>query len=73
MIIAQTYNVANITDPDKSHEALTFMVPLRETPFPGDIIRLASGQRIRVIRREFIEIVGDGDDQIDVELGVRNA
>lgn len=76
MIIARTYNVAGITDPDKPCEPLDFVVPLRETPFPGDIIRLADQRRIRVIRREFLELSTDptvSNDAIDVELGVRLA
>lgn len=68
MIIASTYNV----DP-KSEIDLNFpVVGLRETPSPGDTIRLKDGQRIRVIRREFNQRTGD-DDSVDVVLGVRLA
>lgn len=44
-------------------------IGLRETPFPGDTIKLADGRTLRVSRRQFNQLTGD--DNIDVELGVR--
>lgn len=70
MIIARTYNV----DPGSTVGPLSYVVPLRETPFPGDVIRLRDQREIRVIRRTFNELSDDADtsnDAIDVELGVR--
>lgn len=70
MIIAQTYNV----DPSSAHGPLSFVVALRECPFPGDIIKLRDNNReIRVLRRAFNELDADADDQVDVILGVRLA
>lgn len=69
MIIAQTYNV----DPSSAHGPLSYVVPMRECPFPGDLIKLREGREIRVLRRTFNELDADADNQVDVKLGVRLA
>lgn len=67
MIIARVYSL---------HEAEGFaerVCGLPGEPFPGDTVKLADGVVVRVLRRQYHEKTGDGDDQIDVELGVRLA
>lgn len=65
--------IAHIHNVDPEGVKFDAILALRETPFPGDTIAMANGSTVRVLRREFAELVGGGDNQVDVELGVRPA
>lgn len=63
-IIAYVYSVDLKADP-----AVSETIGLRTNPAAGETIKLKDGRIVRVLRVQHNEL--DGDDQIDIELGVR--